>query len=47
MVKDDHIPGDWRAIDQPASLAMKGMGNLQIEPYRAGAGEDNVVAIAG
>ncbi len=44
MIKDGHIPGNRGPVDKLTRLAVKGMGNLEIEPDRGRAGKDNLVA---
>jgi len=44
VIKDGHIPGNRGPIGKLPRLAVKGMGNLEIEPDRGGAREDNLVA---
>ena len=46
MIKDGHIPGNRGSVDKLPRFAVKGMGNLEIEPDGGRAGENNLVAFA-
>lgn len=44
MVKDKDVPGDGGVVGKRAGLAVEGVGEAQVEPDGAGAGEGDVLS---